>query len=200
MERQIISEFSESQNSLIQNYDSRFSDIVSRPHMVFANDFIYSFCREFQVNWLPLGYQQYEIHPRSPVTTEVRQAALIVLKNNIREYERISEETLPDDMDRLQTFSDYIRNNFHRFKQSCYLSIRDVFLKLVFVARLSILLYKQGTTLAPSVCSIILTEVMGDLNNKCAGLIFHLFAVFATGVIEGDGYQSLSKENLKLSL
>lgn len=200
MDREMESVFSGSQQSLIQSYDNRFSDIVSRPHMVFANDFIYSFCSEFQVNWLPLGYQQYEIHPRSPVTTEVRQAALIVLRNNIKEYERFSKETLPEDMDKLQTLSDYIRGSFHRFKQSSYLSIKDVFLQLVFVGRLSVLLYKQGTTLAPSVCSIILTEVMGDLNNKCAGLIFHLFAVFATGVIEGHNYQSLSKENLKLSL
>lgn len=200
MDREMKSVFSGSQQSLIQSYDNRFSDIVSRPHMVFANDFIYSFCSEFQVNWLPLGYQQYEIHPQSPVTTEVRQAALIVLRNNIKEYERFSKETLPDDMDKLQTLSDYIRSSFHRFKQNSYLSIKDVFLQLVFVGRLSVLLYKQGTTLAPSVCSIILTEVMGDLNNKCAGLIFHLFAVFATGVIEGHGYQSLSKENLKLSL
>lgn len=200
MDREMKSVFSGSQQSLIQSYDNRFSDIVSRPHMVFANDFIYSFCSEFEVNWLPLGYQQYEIHPQSPVTTEVRQAALIVLRNNIKEYERFSKETLPEDMDKLQTLSDYIRGSFHRFKQNNYLSIKDVFLQLVFVGKLSVLLYKQGTTLAPSVCSIILTEVMGDLNNKCAGLIFHLFAVFATGVIEGHNYQSLSKENLKLSL
>lgn len=200
MDREMKSVFSGSQQSLIQSYDNRFSDIVSRPHMVFSNDFIYSFCSEFEVNWLPLGYQQYEIHPQSPVTTEVRQAALIVLRNNIKEYERFSKETLPDDMDKLQTLSDYIRSSFHRFKQSSYLSIKDVFLQLVFVGRLGVLLYKQGTTLAPSVCSIILTEVMGDLNNKCAGLIFHLFAVFATGVIEGHAYQSISKENLKLSL
>lgn len=200
MERKMKSVSSESQPILIQNYDSRFSDIVSRPHMVFANDFIYSFCSEFQVNWLPLGYQRYEIHPRSPVTTEIRQAALIVLRNNIREYERISEEILPEDMDRLQKLSGYIRSKFDLFKECYFLSIRDVFLQLVYVARLSVLLHKQGTTLAPSICSIILTEVMGDLNNKCAGLIYHLLSVFATGVVEGHRYQSLSKDNLKFSL
>lgn len=126
-----------------------FSPITER-HKIFAFDMLYFLSKEYGTNWKPYGWKCYFTDPLSTWTSDMEQAARLILRSSKQDFLEIYLKLLPKGVPgHVHFFWLHIREKLrYHLENGC--TPDELFESIVYVGRLSVEFYKNGIYNAPS--------------------------------------------------